>query len=164
MKKILISLFVIALLGCTNQVTKPLTDVEKATLIKEVTETGQSAIEAYNKIDFQTVKSCFLDSPDFIAVSADGSILNYEQKINDTKSFFESISSLHFTVLNKEVKVLEKDLAIYTVQIKVDATIKTGEKLTYEKLTVTEIYKKVDNQWKVTFFQESGLPPAMSGS
>ena len=164
MKKILISLSVIALLGCTNQATKPLTDLEKATLITEVTEAGQSAIEAYNKIDFQTVESCFLDSPEFIAVSGDGSILNFEQKINDTKGFFESITSLHFTVLNKEVKVLQKDLAVYTVQIKIDATFKTGEKLTYEKLTVSEIYKKVDNQWKVIFFQESGLPPVVSGS
>jgi hypothetical protein len=41
-------------------------------------------------------------------------------------------------------------------------TLKTGEKGTFEKLEVTNILRKIDNQWKSVFYQESGLPPTVA--
>jgi ketosteroid isomerase-like protein len=164
MKTIVISLFILVLSGCTSQKPKPLTDAEKASIIKEVSEVNQAAFDAYNKIDFQTVKSLFLDSPDFIGVSSDGSILNFEQVINKEKGFFESVSSLHLTKISEDNKVLERDLVIAIVQFKTDATLKSGKNLTFEKLTVTNIFRKIDNQWKSIFYQESALPPVVVGS
>jgi len=164
MKKILFSLIAVALLGCTNQATKPLTDAEKAAIIKEVTELNQSSIDAFNKVDFTAWKSYFLNSPDFRAGSIDGLILNYEQFINDTKSFFESASSMNFIKLSEYNNVLERDLVINTFQIKTDVTMKTGEKLAFEKLMITSILKKIDNQWGAIFYLESGLPPVVTKS
>ena len=160
--KVLLMFCVILIAGCTNQTSKPLTDEEKAAIIKEVTEFNQSSIDAFNKIDFTSWKDYFSDSPDFRMVSTDGSILNYEQEINDMKGFFESLSNLHATKLSEYNNVFASDLAITSMQITVDGTLKTGEKLTVEKLTVTAILKKTNNKWGAIFYLENGLPPTVA--
>jgi len=160
--KVLLLFCIILIAGCTNQTPKPITDAEKAAIIKEVTEFNQSSIDAFNKIDFTSWKSYFLNSPDFLAVLPDGSFRNYEQEINHSKAFFESVSSLHLTKLSEYNNVLARDLVITAFQIKTDATLKTGEKLTFEKLMITGILKKIDNQWGAIFYQESGLPPSVT--
>ena len=157
--KVLLMFCVILIAGCTNQTPKPMPDEEKAAIIKEVTEFNQSSIDAFNKTDFAAWKTYFLDSPDFRAVSIDGAILNYEQFINDTKPFFESASNLHLTKLSEYLNVLARDLVISTFQIKTDVTMKTGEKLTFEKLMITGILKKIDNKWGAIFYLENGMPP-----
>jgi PBP1b-binding outer membrane lipoprotein LpoB len=160
--KVLLMFCVILITGCTNQTPKPLTDEEKAAIIKEVTDANKVSIDALNKIDFPTFKSGFLDSPDFLSVSTDGSILNLEQVISKEKGFFESASNVHSVILNEDNKILEKDLVISTLLLNTNVTLKTGEKLTFEKLAITNIYKKIENQWKSVFYQESGLPPTVA--
>ena len=155
-------LCVILIAGCTNQTPKPLTDEEKAAIIKEVIEFNQSSFDAFNKIDFTSWKSYFSDSPDFRAISTDGSILDYEQQINDSKGLFESVSNLHLTKLSEYNNVLASDLVITSFQIAVDGTLKTGENLTVEKLTITAILKKTNNTWGAIFYQDSGLPPVVT--
>jgi hypothetical protein len=157
--KVLLMFCVILIAGCTNQTPKPLTDEEKSAIIKEVAEFNQSSIDAFNKIDFTSWSSYFLDSPDFRGVSIDGSILNYEQEINDSKGFFESVSNLHLTKLSEYTNVLSRDLVITSFQITTNATFKTGETLTFEKLAVTGILRKTNNKWGAIFYLENGLPP-----
>lgn len=155
--KVFVLFCVILIAGCTNKTPKPLTDEEKAAIIKEVTEFNQSANDAFNKIDYTSWKAYFSDSPDFRMVSTNGSYLNYEQEINDMKGFFESVSNLHVTKLSEHNNVLASDLAITSFQITVDGTLKTGENLT-EKLTVTAVLKKTNNKWGAIFYLENGLP------
>ena len=160
--KVLLTFCLILIAGCTNQTPKPMTDEEKAAIIKEVTDANKLSIDALNKIDFPTFKSFFLDSPDFLSVSSDGSILNLEQVLSKEKRFFESASNVHADILSEDDKILERDLVVSTLLLKTDMTLKTGEKLTFEKLAVTNICKKIDNQWKTVFYQESGLPPTVT--
>ena len=66
-----------------------------------------------------------------------------------------------FCPLNEDIRILERDLVVYTLLLKTEVTMKTGVNVTFEKLAVTGICKKVDNQWKTIFYQESGLPPTV---
>jgi PBP1b-binding outer membrane lipoprotein LpoB len=160
--KVLLMFCVILIAGCTNQTPKPLTDEEKAVIIKEVTDANKVSIDALNKIDFPTFKNGFLDSPYFLRVSIDGRILNFEQAMSEEKGFFESASNIQAVILNEVDKILEKDLVVSTLLLNTNMTLKTGEKGTFEKLEVTNILRKIDNQWKSVFYQESGLPPTVA--
>jgi hypothetical protein len=163
MKKVLfVVLPIIFLMSCIQKSSDSITDNEKKEIISDVTKVAYQTIEVCNKIDLQTCIGFFMNSSEFLAVSTDGTILNYEQKINGEKEFFNSVSSLHLEKLVDDFKVLGKANVLWTVQFKVDAVLKTGEKLSFEKLIVTEIYKKVDTQWKISFSQESGLAPVIS--
>ena len=49
--KVLLLFCIILIAGCTNQTPKPITDAEKAAIIKEVTEFNQSSIDASCRAD-----------------------------------------------------------------------------------------------------------------
>jgi len=164
MNRSLAFIIIAILLGCSSKAPKPLTNKENAEIIEAVTQTAHAITDACNQINFLNFKDFFMESPDYIAVTPSGSILNYNQYMKGEKDFFESVSTLQLTVINESVKVLENTLAVYTVQLKVIAILKTGEKLTYANNVYSEIYKKIDNQWKIIFIQEAGQPPVKTSS
>ena len=156
MNRILAFVFIATLLGCRIQAPKPLTDKEKAEIIEAVTKTAHAIADADNQINFLNFKDFFSESPEYITVTSGGSILNYNQYMKREKDFFESVSTLHLTIINENIIVLESTLAVYTAQLKIVAILKTGEKLVFDNLVLSEIYKKIDKQWKIIFLQESG--------
>jgi len=159
MKMILAFVFIILTAGCTLQSPRPLSELDKKEITDAVTQAAHKSVDACNQVNFPHFKDLFIESPDYIAISSDGSIMNYAQHMKGENDFFESVSSLNLSILDESVKVLEGSLAVYTVHLKVNATLKSGGKLTFDKLVISEIYKKIDKQWKISFFQESGLPP-----
>ena len=159
MIRFLTFIIIATLLGCSINAPRRLTDEEKAKIIEGVIQTAHAITDACNQINFVKFEDFFIESPDYMAVTPSGSILNYSQYIQDEKNFFESVSTLQLTIINESVKVLESTLAVYTVQLKIFAILKTGEKLTYANNVYSEIYKKIGNQWKIIFVQEAGQLP-----
>ena len=164
MNRFLTFIIIATLMGCSINAPRKLTDEEKAKIIEAVTQTAHAITDACNQINFVNFKDFFIESPDYIAVTPSGSILNYNQYMKDEQDFFESVSTLKLTIVNESVKVLESKLAVYTVQLKIIAILKTGEKLTYANNVYSEIYKKIGSQWKIIFIQEAGQPPVRTGS
>jgi hypothetical protein len=164
MNKIIAFVFITTLSGCGIQALRPLTDKEKTEIIEAVTETAHAITDAANQINFLNFKDFFMESPDYTVVTPDGSILNYNQYLKSEKDFFESVSTLHATIINESTKVLESTLAVYTCQLKVNAILKTGKELTFDNIVYSEIYKKIDNQWKIIFIQEAGQHQAATSS
>jgi hypothetical protein len=155
MKIFLMCLPVFLLTSCTNQTSKPISDVEKAAIIEAVTKTAHAIGEADNQVNFLKFKDFFVESPDYNTVTNGGSILNYNQYMKREKDFFESVSTMHVTNINENIIVIERTLAVYTTQGKIDAISKTGEKIKFDNLVFTEIYKKIDGEWKIIFLKES---------
>lgn len=164
MNRSLAFIIIVTLLRCSDKAPSPLTDKEKTEIIEAVTQTAHAITDACNQINFLNFKDFLMESPDYIAVTPNGSILSYNQYMKGEKDFFESVSTLQLTIINESVKVLESTLAVYSVQLKVIAILKTGEKLTYTNNVYSEIYKKIDNQWKIIFIQEAGQPPVKTSS
>jgi hypothetical protein len=159
MKRIFILMIIAALPGCINKTPEPLNNNEKAEISDAVINTAHAITDACNQINFLNLKSFIMESPEFLTITSNGSHLNYNQYIKGEKDFFESVSTLQLTILNENVIALEKTLAVYTVRLKVIAILKTGKTLTYENNVLSEVYKKIDNQWKIIFIQEAGQPP-----
>jgi hypothetical protein len=152
------------LLGCSIKTEEPLSDKEKAEIIEAVTQTAHAITDACNQLNFMNFKEFFTETPDYFAVTRNGKIMNYNQYMKSEKDFFESVSTMQLTIINENVKVLESRLAVYTGQLTVVATIKTGERLTYANNVFSEIYKRIDNQWRIIFIQEAGLSPVRTSS
>jgi hypothetical protein len=159
MNRILAFMMIASLPGCGIQSPKPLTDKEKAEIMEAVTKTAHDITDACNQINFSDFEEFFMESPEYVAVTSGGSCLNYAQYMKGEKDFFESVSTLQLTIINESTKALERTLAVYSAQLKVIAILKTGEKLTYANNVFSEIYRKIDNQWKIIFIQEAGQPP-----
>jgi hypothetical protein len=164
MNRFLVFIIIATLLSCSIKAPRPLTDKEKAEIIEAVIKTAHAITDAANQINFLNFKEFLMESPDYIAVTPSGTILNYTQYMKGEKDFFESVSTLHLTIINENTKVLERTLAVYTVKLKVNAILKTGEKLIFDNIVYSEIYKKIDDQWKIIFIQEAGQPPVKTSS
>ena len=163
MKKVIFFLLsILVSFSCTNQTDKPLSENEKNLVLNEVAKTTNKSIDACNNLDLKSFLGLFMNSADFSAVSSDGDFLNFEQKIKGETEFFNSVTSLHLSKTIETFKVLSKTSVLWTGQFNVNADLKTSEKLTFEKLIVTEIYTKTDDGWKISFFQESGSAPVIS--
>jgi hypothetical protein len=159
MNRIFALMIIAALYGCSTKVPRPLNDHEKAEITDAVINTAHAITDACNQINFLNFKNFIIESPEFLTITSSGSHLNYTQYMKGEKDFFESVSTLHLTILNESAIALEKMFAVYTVKLKVIAILKTGKTLTYENNIVSEVYKKIDNQWKIIFIQEAGQPP-----
>lgn len=153
--KVLLVFCIIINAGCNNHKPKPLTDKEKGEIIDAVTKTAHALGEADNQVDFLKFKDFFMESPDYITVTSGGSILNYIQYMKREKDFFESVSTMQVTNIKERVIVLERTLAVFTAEGKIDAITKAGEKLTFNNFVFSEIYKKIDGKWKIIFLHES---------
>jgi hypothetical protein len=165
MKKILVISFILTanLLGCQSHAPRPLTDTEKNDIIEAVIATAHAIGDAVNQINFPNFKNFFMESPDFMTVTPRGKILNYDQYMKSEQDFFESVSTLQLSIVNESAKVLERTLAVYTVQLKVNAILKSGKKLTFDNIVYTEIYRKSGDQWKIIYVQEAGQPAVVTG-
>ena len=162
MMKILIGLLTIVLAGCTGQTPKPLTDAEKATIKNDVKKEFNGMVEACNKVDIETALKYWLDSPDFIMIGPDGAIMNYAQFKKANEDTFNNATSVRFTGLKEDIKVLENGYALYIWQYSAEMILKSGEKIAYDTLGMTVLFQKIDGTWKIIFGQESGSLPVVT--
>ena len=162
MKKTLFSLIAFALLGCTNQPLKPLTDAEKETIKNEVKKDFNAMIEACNKLDIETALTYFLDSPDFMGIGPDGVPIDFAQFKKANEDMSNAARSMQFTNIGEDFKILGNDQVLYIYRYNAEMILNSGEKIVYDKLAMTSLCKKVEGVWKIIFYHESGLPPVVT--
>ncbi|OFY68411.1 MAG: hypothetical protein A2Y71_09070 [Bacteroidetes bacterium RBG_13_42_15] len=162
MKKILICLTAIALLGCTSQTQKPMTDVEEETIKSEVKKDFNVMLELVQKLDLETAFKYYLDSPDFMGIGPDGMIMDFAQFKKANEDMVNAAKSMHFTTIKEDIKVLGSDQVFFIYQYSGEIILNNGEKIAYDKIAMTLLYKKVEGVWKIVFFHESALPPVMT--
>lgn len=162
MKKIFISLFVILLTGCSNQPSKPMTDNQKETIKSEVKKEFYAMVDACNKADLNTALNLYWNSPDFMGISSDGSIVDYPLFKKANEDYFGAIRSQKFVTIKEDIKLLNDSLILYVWQGSNEAILKTGEKMSFSSFGVTSLFKRIDGFWKIFYFQESGMPPVVT--
>ncbi len=163
MKKFLVILFTIAIVGCTNQ-ANDLTEAEKESIIKEVKQDFYAMVEACNTADLNNALKLYWNSPEFLGIGSDGSIVDYPQFKKANEEYFGSISSQKFVTVKESFKFLDVNHILSSWQGTNEAILKSGEKMTFSSFGVTSIFKKVDGSWKIIYFHESGIPPTVTNS
>ena len=74
---------------------------------------------------------------------------------------FSQIAMLTNTSKKEAIRVLSDSQVLYTYTIGQAATLKNGQKMSYENVAGTMLFSKLNGAWKATFYQESALPPVM---
>jgi hypothetical protein len=69
----------------------------------------------------------------------------------------DSAASVKWTTVRWECNVLTKDLIISTWVGKMEYMAKSGDKMKIDPLAYTDIFKKIEGQWKVIYEQPSGI-------
>jgi ketosteroid isomerase-like protein len=157
--KILITLALFFLVGCAKQEPARMTPQEQETAKKEIREVLNLLVQAANKMDLEALMQPYLNSPDFILVNTDGSMVDYQGAKNGTADLFKSLASLKFTGVKDEFRFLSNNVVICAWLSKCEMTLKTGELSKFDRYGVTFVFSKINNQWKIIYSHESALPP-----
>ncbi|MBE9468065.1 MAG: hypothetical protein IMY72_07060 [Bacteroidetes bacterium] len=155
-------LFSFTLTSCQNKSSKfEWSEKEKEIAKKEISNVVKGVIENAEKADFQSAMKPYLNSPEFTIINPDGSIDDYKNfKIKGIESF-KQLTAYYQTTIKEEYRFLNKDLVLYTWIGKAEIELKTGEKMNFESYVGTMLFNKLNNEWKITYAQETASVPVI---
>jgi uncharacterized protein (TIGR02246 family) len=154
-----IGLALFMLSGCGKQEPARMTPQEQDAVKKEITQVIDQQIQAASKLDADALMQSYWNSPDFILLSSNGSMADYQQMKNGTAEMYKSLSALKFTTIKDEFRFLPGNVVICSWLGKCEATFKTDDRATFDSYAITFVFQKLDNQWKIIHSHESASPP-----
>ena len=157
-----IILFSFTLTSCQNQPAEfEWTEKEKEIAKKEISNVAKVIIESAEKVDIHSALKPYLKSPDFIVITPDASIDNYDTFKSTNIESFKQFKAYNQTTIKEEYRFLNKDLVLYTWIGKAEIELKTGEKMNFDSYVGTMLFSKLDNDWRITYAHESASTPVM---
>ena len=154
MKKVLPFLACVLLVGisCNKQSTE-LTDEQKAAIISEVENQFIKGISELNTLDI--LSQPFSDD-NFISAISNYSYYSNVNEFRDSIAYYFSLrESQEVHIVNKSTTVLSSDLALLTGKTNWDVSFKSGEHMIFDRVLVTQLWKKEENGWKIICLHET---------
>lgn len=121
----------------------------------EVKAAAEPLMTGWAALDGNTALKSF--SPDMFSCF-DTSLLDYPSYEKSWAAYTEARASIKITPIKEDYIILAKNLVIDTWVGKVEELMKSGEKVTYNPIRFTNVFRKSDEQWKIVFAQSSGIP------
>ena len=134
-------------------------NAESGNIMKDVNECYDKLTEHASKAQLEPFLSYYHDSPDFLSFSADGKLSNYDQFKKACSDYYNAIREQLIVTAQKQVHVVEKDIVIVGWTGDIIATFKNGDIVKMKNYSITSVFKKINNKWKVIHDHESA-PPA----
>lgn len=107
---------------------------------------------------------CYAQTPDFIAISADGVMRNFGDFKTLCKEYYQSLKEQKATTIRESVHILDERTVVLSWSGDIDAFFKTGDIMKMRNYTVTLLYQKIKGEWKIVHSHESALPPQIISS
>jgi hypothetical protein len=137
-----------------------LSSSEKEKIKKELREAINTLIAGCEALDMELAFRIFSNSPGFLMMGTDGSLCDYQTYLNNNIAYLMTCSNFELTMLKEEIRILNRDVAIFSWAYRAEATLKTGEQDIFENAGATFVFSKVNkDEWKVVYYHESSLPP-----
>ena len=133
------------------------TDVEQ--IKDEITQAVKTVITGCEALDMEMAFQVFWNSPDFRMISMDGGLCDYQTYVQNNIDYLQTCARFTLTTITLEIPVVTRTFAICSWIYRVDATLKTGEHDRIERAGASFVFRKIDDEWKVVYYQESTLPP-----
>ena len=153
-----INIFIVTLLlcflGCTSKQSEQLTEQQKEQIKNEVKAVMDSIIAKTNKPDMDGFLQYY--SPELVCV-IDTSIGGYQDYKKGWLSFPNTMNSWKWTTYWINCTVLTQDLVITTWNGKMELFLKSGKKITDDPRNFTNVFKRVNGQWKVIYEHASRI-------
>src|ERR1700676_4387449 len=134
-------------------------NMDKDQILNEVRPLYKDLIHYTEAAQLDSFMRCYAETPDFLAVSGDGMIRNYEDFKKICKDYYDSLKEQKLTTTHEIFHVLADNIVVLCWSGNIDAFFKNGDVWKMKNYTVTFLYKKISGEWKVIHSHESALPP-----
>jgi uncharacterized protein (TIGR02246 family) len=158
---LLVTLTLAFFFGCAPQEPAQMTPQGQESAKKEIREVIDRLLQAADALDAEALLSSYWNSPDFILLTTQGSMVDYQGAKAGFAGMYQVLTALKFTTFKDEFRFISENTVLCAWTGKCDATYKTGERATIETYAFTFVFKKLDDQWKVVYSHESASPPVL---
>jgi SnoaL-like domain len=134
-------------------------NIDKDRILNEVRPLAKNLIHYSETVQVDSFLGCYAETPDFIAVSADGMIRNYKDFKKICKDYYERLREQKVTTTHEIFNVLDDRTVVLCSSVNIDAFFKNGDVWKMENYTVTSLFNKIGGVWKIIHSHESALPP-----
>jgi hypothetical protein len=160
--KLIVLVLLIACFSCgTNN--KPVLDAQKEKIKGEVKEVVNTIVKGGEEANFDLVSGLFHNSPDFVALF-NGNPFTYQQFVDMGKSLYSTLLNQEGTILDEKYMVLDNSTVLFTANSKWLMNFKDGHAILEDPWAMQYVFKKVDNEWKIISFNESGIEKIVKAS
>ena len=135
-----------------------LSNSEKEKIKNELQEAINTLIAGCETLDMELAFSVFSNSPDFLMMGTDGSLCDYQTYLDNNINYLMTCANFKLTTIKEEIRVLDRDMAIFAWAYRAEAILKTGEQDIVEHAGASFVFRKVSDEWKVVYYHESSLP------
>ena len=118
-------------------------------------------IRATNNMDLDSLAAMHHDVPELKVIWPDGSVAHgWEEEQAMHREAIEGVDRINFGVQNREIEILKRDVALVTLRHSTDIILEDGERGMPTEGSITMVWVKVDDEWKVHLEHHSVRPPA----
>ena len=136
-----------------------MTEAESKQIIKEVKGIFDKIFEYSQSAQLDSFLICYDNSPTFLHISSDGKMRNYEEFKNISAEYYKSLQEQKISTTQETFQILNADFVILAWTGNIIAQFKNGNTMKMNNYSITSVFQKIDNKWKVIHSHESSLPP-----
>ena len=136
-----------------------MTEAESENIADDVKNIYYKITEHSKKAHLDSFLSFYDDSPNFLSISADGKMSNYDEFKRACSQYYSSIKEQAIVTTREKFNVLDKNLVVVSWTGNIIASFKNGDVAKMINYSITSLFKKVDGEWKIIYDHESALPP-----
>lgn len=130
----------------------------KAETIKEIKLTYDKITQYSEIADLDSFLSYYDNSQDFLHISGDGQMRNYEAYKIICADYYKALKKQNITTVQEKIQLIETNLAVMGWSGNIIANFKNGDKMIMNNYSITSLFKKIDGKWKIIHAHESSLP------
>jgi hypothetical protein len=128
-------------------------------IINEVNAAAEPLMSGWPALDADKALQCY--SAEMVCCY-DTLLLDYQQYAKGWKDMAQSASSVQIVTIKSDNIVLTQDCVISTWVGRVEYFLKSGDRIYYNPIRYTDVWKKANGQWKIFFEQSTGIPVTRS--
>ena len=138
-----------------------MTEAETHDIVKNVKGIFDKMTEYAEGAQLDLFLSCYDNSPAFLHFSSDGKMRNYEEFKIICAEYYNTLKEQKVKTIQEKIHVIDSNLVILGWTGNIVARFKSGDLMKMTNYSITSVFKKIDNKWKVIHSHESALPPEM---
>ena len=131
-------------------------------IAKEVKDVFDKMTEYSESAQLDLFLNCYDNSRGFLHISSDGKMRNYEELKKICSEYYNALKEQKIITLREKIHIMDTNLVILGWTGNIIAQFKNGDIMKMNNYAITNIFKKIDNKWKIIHTHESSLPPEIT--
>jgi ketosteroid isomerase-like protein len=103
----------------------------------------------------------YQDCPEFTHVSGEGRMSSHAEFERLCSAYYNALERQSIDTLQQRIDVLDAHIAVVAWTGNIRAALKNGDVILMTNYSVTSVFRKIDNAWKIIHAHESCPPPCV---